>query len=443
MVKSVYKQNAAHIEADMKWLGEILKRRYESYHRQPSGGSDFRMPIMPQLKGNSVYKSLLTQFKLTAAERMVLLISLVPHIAPYFFETAWLALGEKAGSKSKNSNTSAMLPAVDLVFFLLAGDELEKRFFYQQIFDEDSFLMQHKIIMLEQEASGLMNLQYIRISPEYLSLLTNGKQYKPRFSTSFPAKRISTLLDWDDLVLNPYIKDQVAEISLWIKHGNTILVEWGLGKRLSPGYKVLFYGPPGTGKTLTASLIGKEAGTDVYRIDLSMVVSKYIGETEKNLSRIFDEADRKNWILFFDEADALFGKRTEMKDAHDRYANQEVAFLLQKIEDHNGVVILSSNMKSNIDEAFTRRFQNIIHFPMPVNTERLLLWKNGFSGKSILGKNILLDQIAEKYEMSGGAIMNVIRYASLKALQRKKNIVELTDIINGIAREFSKEGRTI
>jgi len=139
----------------------------------------------------------------------------------------------------------------------------------------------------------------------------------------------------------------------------------------------------------------------------------------------------------------LFGKRTEMKDAHDRYANQEVAFLLQKIEDHNGIVILSSNMKANIDEAFTRRFQNIVYFPMPTSAERLKIWKNGFSKKSMLEKNISLEQIAGKYEMSGGAIMNVIRFSSMKALEKKKNIIELKDLMIGIAREFAKEGRTI
>ena len=130
----------------------------------------------------------------------------------------------------------------------------------------------------------------------------------------------------------------------------------------------------------------------------------------------------------------------EMKEAHDRYANQEVAFLLQKIEDHNGVVILSSNMKNNIDEAFTRRFQGIVYFPLPTSTERLEIWEKGFSKKSILEKTISLEQIAGKYEMSGGAIMNVIRYASLKALERRKNVIELKDLLNGISQEFAKEG---
>jgi len=146
-------------------------------------------------------------------------------------------------------------------------------------------------------------------------------------------------------------------------HASTIAAQ--LQKSLPVKNKgILFIGAPGTGKKILASLIGQQSGKEVYRIDLSMVVSKYIGETEKNLSKIFDAAEHKNWILFFDEADALFGKRTNVRDAHDKYANQEVAYLLQKIENYNGLVLLATNMKNNIDEAFTRRLQSIIHFPL-------------------------------------------------------------------------------
>ena len=141
--------------------------------------------------------------------------------------------------------------------------------------------------------------------------------------------------------------------------------DWGMAPKLRPGYRSLFYGPPGTGKTMTACLLGKSTGRDVYKVDLSLVVSKYIGETEKNLARVFDQAQHKGWILFFDEADALFGKRSETRDAHDRYANQEVSFLLQRIETFDGIAILASNQRENLDDAFTRRFESIIYFPMP------------------------------------------------------------------------------
>ena len=144
-----------------------------------------------------------------------------------------------------------------------------------------------------------------------------------------------------------------------------MLIEWQLNRYVSGGYRVLFHGPPGTGKSMTVRLLGKNSGRDVFRVDLSQVVSKYIGETEKNLSRIFDKAELRDWILFFDEADALFGKRTDIKDAHDRFANQEISFLLQRIEDFSGLVILATNLKSNLDEAFLRRFQSVVYFNVP------------------------------------------------------------------------------
>ncbi|MGB5979407.1 MAG: ATP-binding protein, partial [Cyclobacteriaceae bacterium] len=222
-----------------------------------------------------------------------------------------------------------------------------------------------------------------------------------------------------------------------------LLYDWGMIRKLKPGYCALFYGPPGTGKSLTASLLGKRTGRDVYRIDLSKTISKYIGETEKNLAGIFDRAEHKDWILFFDEADALFGKRTNISDAHDRYANQEVSYLLQRREEYNGLVILASNLKSNLDEAFTRRFQAMIQFPMPQTAERLQLWEKGFSNKTVLESHEELQEIARSYELSGGSIINVIQHSSLMALRRGEHVIQTRDIMDGIKREYRKIGRTI
>ena len=216
-----------------------------------------------------------------------------------------------------------------------------------------------------------------------------------------------------------------------------------MNKRLKAGYRALFYGPPGTGKTLTASLLGKRTKRDVYRIDLSTVVSKYIGETEKNLASLFDKAQHKDWILFFDEADSLFGKRTNVRDAHDKYANQEVSYLLQRIEDHAGLVILASNFRNNIDEAFTRRFQSIIYFPMPQAAERLDLWKNAFPEQVQLDNTVDLKQLADAYEVSGATIMNVVQFCCLQALAQKTQEISFDQIKKGIQRELVKEGKMV
>ena len=184
--------------------------------------------------------------------------------------------------------------------------------------------------------------------------------------------------------------------------------------KIKPGFQVMFYGPSGTVKTLTANLLGICTNKDVYRIDLSMVVSKYIGETEKSLSRLFDKAINKDWILFFDEADSVFGKRTNVRDAHDKYANQEVSYLLQRIEARPGLVILASYFKSNIDTAFTRRFQSMIEFEMPGYKEHLRLWKNNLPENIPLEDIISLEAIAKKFAITGASIVNIIQNLTFK-----------------------------
>lgn len=237
----------------------------------------------------------------------------------------------------------------------------------------------------------------------------------------------------------------MEELENWIKHHERLMNGWNMKRWIKPGYRALFHGPPGTGKTLTALIIGKKTGRDVFRIDLSMVVSKFIGETEKNLSQLFERARNKDWILFFDEADALFGKRTNVRDAHDKYANQEVAYLLQRIESHDGLIILASNFKSNIDEAFIRRFQSVIYFPLPSAAERLLLWNKTLpvdSGLKLPSQEEL-SAIARKYEITGAGIVNVVQYCCLEALANDSDDISAALLRTGIEREYQKEGKVI
>jgi SpoVK/Ycf46/Vps4 family AAA+-type ATPase len=281
------------------------------------------------------------------------------------------------------------------------------------------------------------------LDPEIVELFTIGTVSKPRFSSEFPAEHIDTEMTWDDLVLHPATLRQIHEIEHWISHHETLLHDWGMKKTLKPGYRALFYGPPGTGKTLTATLLGKHTGKDVFRLDLSRVVSKYIGETEKNLSRLFEKAENKNWILFFDEADALFSKRTDVRDAHDKYANQEVSYLLQRIENYNGVVILATNQRAHIDEAFVRRFQAIIHFPMPRPEERCRIWRQAFPEQIAVASDIDWRQIAARYELTGAGIMNVTHYCAVEALADRSCAVTSQQLEAAILREFTKEGRIV
>lgn len=258
------------------------------------------------------------------------------------------------------------------------------------------------------------------------------------------ARKIESQYEWGDIVLPEPQLDQLRELTTHVKRSQVVLEKWGFAKKFPYGRGVtaLFNGLSGTGKTMAASIIGAELGLDLYKIDLSCVVSKYIGETEKNLNRIFDEAQDSSAILFFDEADALFGKRSEVKDAHDRYANIETAYLLQKIEDYSGVVILATNMKQNMDEAFVRRMRFIIHFPFPSDIERQLIWEKSFPREAPLGKDVDFRWLARKLKITGGHIKNISLRAAFLAVERN-GVIDMDCLKEAATRETGKMGKII
>lgn len=395
--------------------------------------------------GKSVFGCFSCKAKLTSSEYVVFLLALIPHIQPHFFDPLLPKKGnfpQIGGVRGKNHR--GFLPTGETALFLLAGDDLEKRFEVQKIFGPEHWFAKERILWLaEPEKDEPPMSGRIILNPDYVSLFTTGEMPMPSFSMSFPAERLETELDWADLVLPAATLEQVRELEAWLEHQHRILHDWGMARKIKPGYRALFYGPPGTGKTLTATLLGKANELPVFRVDLSMVVSKYIGETEKNLSNLFARAAGKNWILFFDEADALFGKRTDVRDAHDKYANQEVAYLLQRVENYNGLVILASNQKSNIDEAFMRRFQSIVYFPKPGPVERLKLWRQSLPEQLQLARDVHWEGIARDYELTGSNIINIIQHLCLIAAKEGRVILAKEDVIRGIQREYSKEGRVV
>jgi len=442
--------NAQVLYADLQWLAKLIDLRMKLYWGETTGFQALEELSPPNLDGDrSPYATLIRQHAFGFRERVVLLLALAPHIQPqlldvFFVKNASYDRGFTEFGGIKGQSHSGFIPTGETAAFVLAVNDFEKRFLLFSVFSDEHAFRKFNIMYLQTPANNEPFLSgVLTLSSEYLHYMTLGTSHKPDFSVQFPAKRLSTDAAWSDLVLDEAILDEVMEIQDWIVHGETLLNEWNMRKRIKPGFRTLFYGPPGTGKTLTATLLGKSTGLDVYRIDLSMVVSKFIGETEKNLANVFDQAQTKNWILFFDEADALFGKRTQTSSSNDRYANQEVSYLLQRIEDFPGVVILATNLKANLDEAFSRRFQSMIYFPLPGPEQRLVLWKQSFSDKSTLGHDVDLQDIAEKYELAGGAIINITRYASLMALKRKSREIQKADILSGIRKEFLKDGKTV
>jgi len=399
------------------------------------------------LEDDSAFARFFQTHQPTFDEYVVLLLALVPHVQPQFLSQIINEFLPEGGEMPefggvKGNNHRGILPTGETAQFVLAGNDLSKRLEIQALFGSTHWLAQKHILRLEtvREGEPVMSGR-LMLDPEIVELLTVGSISLPRFSMDFPAERISTQLEWDDLILHPNTLHQISDLENWMRWNETLMNDWGLKKHLKKGYRSLFYGPPGTGKTLTATLLGKYTGKEVYRVDLSQTVSKYIGETEKNLSKLFDKAENKNWILFFDEADALFGKRTDIRDAHDKYANQEVAYLLQRIEAYNGLVILASNQRTNIDEAFTRRFQSIIHFPFPRTEERLALWKKALPEQIIVADNVNWSQIAARFELTGANIINVVQHSLLTMLANGEQLIDYQQIEIGVVRELVKEGK--
>lgn len=441
------RSNSISLEKELEWFGKVLEERMRPYYGEMPIYKDIFEIEPPDLsRDSSIYSRFIEHYDVKIGERLVLILALIPHIRPEVLDRFFLKnkktdriFTEFGGIKG--TNHGGFLPTGETGAFIISGNHLTNRIYIKEIFSAQHYLRKHHIVHLEVPPPGEPYLAgQLVISEEYLSLFTTGESFKPDFSINFPATRLTTLMDWEDLVLEPQIKDEIENMLTWVKHRSALEINGTFAKKMMPGYRALFYGPPGTGKSLSVTLLGKLTEKDVYRIDLSRVVSKYIGETEKNLSLIFDVAENKNWILFFDEADALFGQRTEMKDSKDRYANQETAYLLQRIEHYKGLVVLATNLKPNLDKAFIRRFQSMIYFGMPGKEERIILWESAI--KDLAASAINLEEMAEKFELSGGAIHNAVQYAMLSALREGRERLIREDLIKAIKREFAKEGKT-
>jgi hypothetical protein len=432
------------VTSGLNQLQTLVERRLQQFFAQADGEAVIQLDVHDDY--GIAFSPWIT--KLDGMDEHLLLVALAQHVYPAFYDRIiqeFLPNGGdiiELGGVKNAGNHRGFLPTGETALFIIAGEDIEKRLEIQRLLMGESRLVSEGVMYLEAVKEGEPRMSgRLVIASEWLSKLLLDKEQLPVFGPDFPAKPVSTLLDWKDLVIADKTREQLDDIKTWLSYNSKVISLWEMERVIKPGYRALFYGPPGTGKTLTATLLGKEFDREVFRIDLSQVVSKYIGETEKNLERVFRRAENHDWILFFDEADALFGKRTGVKDAHDRYANQEVAYLLQRVEDFPGLVILASNFKNNIDKAFMRRFNAVVHFPIPSVAERYKLWQTILPAKGTLEPSIHLQEIAERYELSGSAIVQVVHYASLKAFSRGDLVIGKKELLTGIQREFEKEDR--
>ncbi|TND08963.1 MAG: ATPase [Bacteroidetes bacterium] len=444
---------ATSIESEKKWLSSLIQFRSiaNAKKNKKEDDGDVEQPgdTFPPMLCESPYKEFIEKHNLTTDERAILILGIAPHICPELLDV-FLSKNPNTGKNFTefggrlSANGRYFLPTAETAAHLLAGYDMQKRLAVTELFEPNHTFLSKNILHLEETLSGEPRLSgTIAVSEEVIDYLTTGLARIPTFSSHFPAKLYTTQLGWDDMVFGVGTRTMLDDVKTWLTHHRTLFDEMGYGKRLGKGYKALFHGPPGNGKSVTAALLGKHIGKDVLRIDLSMVVSKYIGETEKNLKKVFDRAERTNAILFFDEADALFGKRTATKDAHDKYANQEVNYLLQRIEEFYGIIFLATNFRNNLDDAFTRRFNTMVYFPMPDAADRLQMWKKAFTDKTSFGPDVKLNDLSDKYSISYAQIANIGAWCTLMAIEKNNFVIDHLTLRAGLARELGKEGRTL
>ena len=435
------------IEKELRWLTDVIVARMKMYFNQECQVSDIHQILPTPINDpDSPYAHFLETHNMNFEDRILLMLAWIPYLKPQLFDCFQVKNSDTGLRFSEfgcieNDKDGSIHPTLATALFILSGDDINSRIELAAYFTRHPFFATSLFFHKDESGGPSFSNWIISVSQEYLDRLIFNRTFIPDNFSTFPATHISTSRTWDELVLDKTTMQQIEEIKIWVKYGNEIREKWKLDDKLKPGYRALFYGPSGCGKTFTASLLGKATGKEVYCIDLSMVVSKYIGETEKNLSKVFEIAEDKDWILFFDEADALFGKRTGLKDAHDRYANQEVAYLLQRIENYRGLVILSTNLKSNLDDAFARRFQSMVRFSLPDAQQRERLWRETFSKETQFDPSVDIKTISAKYELTGGSILNVVQYCSMLSMSRDERIIRNEDILEGIRREFMKEGK--
>lgn len=439
------------LATELQWLSQVIEQATNLHianlnHHRPYDLTPLEALTPPSLPPDDLYGQTVAQHDLDFAARLCLALALAPQFQPQLLDI-FLA---------KNPNYDAVctefggvvapphrgvMPTGETVAFLLAGRDLTRRKQVIDLLSPQHPLRTRNLFYLEAVEDKVPFLSgKLLPHPELVQQLLYGQVLPPTLSPQFPARPLETAMEWEDLVVPESTREQLQDLVHWLQHRTQMREHPQLGKYMKPGYCTLFYGAPGTGKTLTASLLGKHTQRPVFLVDLSLVISKYIGETEKNLSQVFQKAEDKGWILFFDEADALFSRRTQTETSNDRHANQEVAYLLQRIEYFSGMVILATNLKQNIDAAFIRRFQSMVHFPLPKYPERLRIWQQHWPQDYPLAEDVVLDTLAKRYELSPAQISNVLQASMLQVLSEGAQQITRRHLLTALAKEHRKEG---
>ena len=427
---------AAELRAALEALEAVIAIRREERRGGPAGRllgldvPDEGIPPVARYRGRSPLAEVVAAAGLTAPEALVLVAAIAPHVDEKF-DRLYAELTDRPDAVGLTGEVARTLAA---------------RTFAGRL--DAAALLSSSAPLL---ASGLLSLDpagdlsgRLRADPALVRWVLGLPPEPATVSADFPARPLATVHTLDDVVLPGPARQRIADLAHRIAHRELVVETWGFGRHHdnTGGLIALFHGPPGTGKTMTAAALSRSTGLPAYLVDLSALVSTYIGETEKALARVFDRAVRERCLLVFDEADAVFGKRTEVSDSHDRYANQEVSYLLSRIEAHPGVVILTTNLLANIDEAFQRRIHVMVEFPEPGPGERARLWRAVLPRELPVADAVDLDALAQRYPLSGAQIRDAGLDAAYLAAADGR-VVTQEYLVTGIHRQFEKAGRTV
>lgn len=429
--------NLKALYQELEWLSQVLDVSFAAHFQQdPKNWQELSPPPVDQ---TSSYGSFVIRYELDNYSRLALALSLAPNLKPQTLDLFFVrnknldrSFTEFGG---KWNSQGGFLPTLQTLLFIITANDPMLFLKGYELLSPDHVLQQNEVINFSEteKHEAKINAQF-NLNPHWFDHFVTGKPLAHSLNHQF-GEVLTTPLSWHDLVVDPLTQAALHEITTWCQHQHTILKDWDLQQKLKPGYRALFYGPTGTGKTLSAALLGKELNKTVYRIDTTSLVSKYIGETEKNLAQLFKTASQRDWILYFDEADTLFSKPLNAQSANDHHVNAINASVLKQLSDFAGLAILATERKTNIDPRFYPLLQNSIYFPPPNAQQRLQLWQNAFNGTPQLASEINLNTIAENHELTAASILNVLRYCAITAIRKNSNTVSLQDLMEGITRE--------
>lgn len=427
------------ISTELNWLSLRIKNVLEN------NASAF-LPL-PPVNDESAYGRLILEQNFNSTDRVLLLLALAAGFAPETLSP----LAALASDKENGIITGGffrqgdlqLYPTIRTAVFLLSGNDLEARSYYAGYFHSKHRLFTSSIVLAEprHEQSVFQNYE-ILLNDQFLATLFHGEAPRLDGDHGFPARRSTRKHSLADVVLAEKTKKEIEKLRRFTRHMKE-LWEINKNKRYRNNFISIFSGDPGTGKSHTAEAVGNEFGLPVYKVNFAQMVSKYIGETEKNLERVFDRFDRQPCILFFDEAESVFGKRTEVSDSHDQHANNMQSYLLQKIEDFSGIVILATNVQNlfqYFDKAFQRRIRLIATFEFPDYPERLQLWNSSIEAPFSFEEG-LTERLAKNYQFTGGSIFNLVSDAILDAMEKETKVITFEMVDAAMADEFKKTGR--